>query len=193
MPTCYTSYLQGSKAVGLTYYVRTWQPPQSAANGIRAAVANIDSKLIVRKVETMAQAIDDNITAQRAIAVLAGFFGGIATMLAGIGLYGILAHSTAQRTREIGIRMALGARRGTVVRLIVRETLILTGCAAGATLPVALLAAQAVRSQLFGVSFVDPSVYAIGRLAIGFVAALAGFVPARRAAGVDPARALRTD
>jgi putative ABC transport system permease protein len=192
-PTCYTSYLQGGKAVGLTYYVRTWQAPQTAANSIRAAVANIDSKLIVRNVKTMSQAIDDNITNERTMALLATIFGGIATLLAGIGLYGILAYSTAQRTREIGIRMALGARRGTVVRLIVRETLVLTGCAIAATLPIALFAARAVRSQLFGVSFVDPVVYAVGVVAIGFVAAMAGFVPARRAAGVDPARALRTD
>ncbi len=193
LPTYYISYLQAGKAVGLTYYVRTWQAPQTATNSIRAAVLNIDSKLIVSDTKTMTQAIDDNISAQRTVALLATIFGGIAALLAGIGLYGILAYSTAQRTREIGIRMALGARRGTVVRLILRETLVLTGCTVAVTLPVALFAARAVRSQLFGVSFVDPAVYIIGILAIGFVAALAGFVPARRAASVDPTRALRTD
>jgi predicted permease len=193
MPTCYMSYLQMAKPIGLTYYVRTWQPPQSAASSIRAAVANFDTKLIVDNVKTMTQAIDNTITAQRAIALLATFFGGIAALLAGIGLYGILAYSTAQRTREIGIRMALGARRGMVVRLILRETLVLTGCAIAVTIPVALFVTHAVRSQLFGVSFVDPAVYALGILAICFVAALAGFVPARRAASVDPARALRTE
>lgn len=193
LPTYYISYLQAGKAVGLTYYVRTWQAPQTATNSIRAAVLNIDSKLIVSDTKTMTQAIDDNISAQRTVALLATIFGGIAALLAGIGLYGILAYSTAQRTREIGIRMALGARRGTVVRLILRETLILTGCTVAVTLPIALFAARAVRSQLFGVSFVDPAVYIIGILAIGFVAALAGFVPARRAASVDPTRALRTD
>ena len=193
MPTCYIPYLQGSKAVGLIYYVRTWQAPQAAENSIRAAVANIDSKLIVNDQKTMTQAIDDNIEAQRAVALLATIFGGIAALLAGIGLYGILAYSTAQRTREIGIRMALGARRGTVVRLILRETLVLTGWAVAITLPVALFAARAVRSELFGVSFVDPVVYVIGIVAIGIVAAFAGFVPARRAASVDPSRALRTE
>ncbi|HTD54183.1 MAG TPA: ABC transporter permease, partial [Silvibacterium sp.] len=191
VPTYYTSYLQASKAVGLTYYVRTRQAPQTAANSIRAAVANIDSRLIVNNLKTMPQAIDDNISSQRAVALLATIFGGIAALLAGIGLYGILAYSTAQRTREIGIRMALGARRGTVVGLILRETLILTGCAIAIALPIALFAARAVRSQLFGVSFVDPVVYATAILGIVTVAALAGFVPARRAAGVDPARALR--
>ncbi|MBV8436240.1 MAG: ABC transporter permease [Silvibacterium sp.] len=192
-PTCYMLYLQMGKPIGLAYYVRTWQAPQSAENSIRAAVANIDSKLIVSDVKTMTQAIDDSITSQRTMALLAAIFGGIAALLAGIGLYGILAYSTAQRTREIGIRMALGAHRATVVGLILRETLILTGWAVAVTLPVALFAARAVRSELFGVSFVHPSVYVIGIVTIGLVAALAGFVPARRAASVDPARALRTE
>jgi putative ABC transport system permease protein len=192
-PTCYMSYLQMSRAVGLTYYVRTWQSPQSAANGIRAAVANIDPKLIVNDIRKMTQDIDDSIQSQRAVALLASIFGAIAALLAGIGLYGILAYSTAQRTHEIGIRMALGAQRGTVVRLILRETLILAGCAIAITIPITLLAARAVRSQLFGISLIDPVVYATGIFAIGLVAALAGFVPARRAASVDPARVLRTD
>jgi putative ABC transport system permease protein len=193
MPSCYMLYLQTGKPTGLIYYVRTWQAPESAANSIRAAVMNIDAKLIVSEMKTLTQTIDDNITSQRVIALLATIFGGIAALLAGIGLYGILAYSTAQRTREIGIRMALGARRGMVVRLILRETLVLTGCSITVTIPMALFAAHAIRSQLFGVSFVDPAVYAIGILAICFVAALAGFVPARRAASVDPARALRTE
>ena len=114
-------------------------------------------------------------------------------MLAGIGLYGILAYSTARRTREIGIRMALGARRATVVRLILWEVMVLAGGAILVTIPVAILATRAVRSQLFGVSIADPAVYGAGIAAICIVAALAGFVPARRAATVDPARALRTD
>ena len=87
--------------------------------------------------------------------------------------------------------MALGARRGTVVGLILRETL--AAWAVGATIPVALLATHAVRGQLYGVSIADPAVYGMGVLVIGFVALLAGWVPARRAAGVDPSRALRTE
>jgi putative ABC transport system permease protein len=193
VPTCYMHYLQMSRVVGLIYYVRTWQAPETAANGIRAAVAKVDPKLIVNNVRTMSRSIDESIQSQRAMAWLAAIFGGIAALLAGIGLYGILAYSTAQRTREIGIRMALGAQRGTVVRLILRETLMLAGIAVGVTIPVALLAMRAVRSQLFGVSFVDPAVYITGVLAICVVAALAAFVPARRAASVDPSRALRTE
>jgi putative ABC transport system permease protein len=193
MPTCYWLFIQADRPSGLTYYVRTWQTPQAASNSIRAAIANIDSKLIMSNLKTMTDQIDSSLGAQRAVALLATVFGLVAAFLAGIGLYGILSYSTAQRTREIGIRMALGAQRGTVVNLVLRETLVLTGCAVAATIPIALLATRAVRSQLFGVSIADPAVYAAGILSIGLVAVVAGFVPARRAAGIDPARALRND
>jgi predicted permease len=191
--TSYTLFSQAEKPAGLTFYVRTWQSPQAAANGIRAVIANIDPKLIVSNLSTMTEQIDESLLAERTIALLAATFGVLATALAGIGLYGILAYSTAQRTREIGIRMALGAQRATVVSLILREVMILAGGAIAVTIPVALLVTHAVRSQLFGVSVADPVVYIAGVLVISLVAALAGFIPSRRAATVDPARALRTE
>jgi putative ABC transport system permease protein len=193
MPTSYTLFAQAERTTGLVYYVRTWQAPEAATNSLRAAVANIDSKLIVNKPRTMTTDIDDDLQGERTIALLATTFGVLATLLAGIGLYGILAYSTAQRTREIGIRMALGARRGSVVGLIVREVLVLAGVAVAVTIPVALLATRAVRSELFGVSSVDPAVYGVGILVISLVAVVAGLVPARRAATVDPAKALRNE
>ena len=191
--TEYTLFTQAPKQAGLTFYVRTWQAPDAAANSIRAAVSNIDTKLIVGNLRTLSEEIDENLIAERSIAMLATVFGALAAVMAGIGLYGILAYSTAQRTREIGIRMALGAQRGTVVRLIVREVMMLAGGAVLVTIPLAMLATQAVRSQLFGVSIADPAVYGAGIVVICLVAGLAGFVPARRAATVDPARALRTE
>src|SRR5439155_19753929 len=139
----------------------------------------IDSKLILGHVTTLADDIDDNLMAERTIALLAGTFGALATLLAGIGLYGILAYSTAQRTREIGIRMALGAKRGSVVGLILREVLILAGCAVACTIPVAVLATRAIRSQLFGVSAADPGVYGAGILLIAIVATVAGLLPSQ--------------
>jgi predicted permease len=192
-PTSYTLFSQAERTTGLSYYVRTWQEPDAASNSIRAAIRNIDSKLIINRLSTLNGRIDDELLAERTIALLAATFGILAAVLAGIGLYGILAYSTAQRTREIGIRMALGARRATVVRLILWEVMVLAGGAILVTIPVAILATRAVRSQLFGVSIADPAVYGAGIAAICIVAALAGFVPARRAATVDPARALRTD
>ncbi len=191
--TCYTLFSQATRQTGLTFYVRTWQSPDAATTSVRAAIADIDSKLIVGNLKTMKDSIDANLVSERAIAMLATAFGILATLLAGIGLYGILAFSTAQRTREIGIRMALGARRGTVVRLILREVLVLAGGAMAATIPLAMLATRSVRSMLFGVSMADPAVYGVGILIICVVAALAGFIPARRAATVDPARALRSE
>lgn len=191
--TCYTLFAQATRQTGLTFYVRTSQEPGAMTASIHAAVAGIDTKLIVGDLRTMAVEIDGTLVAERAIAMLAAAFGLLAMLLAGIGLYGILAYSTAQRTHEIGIRMALGAQRGTVVGLILREVLLLAGGAILATIPLAMLATRAVRSQLYGVSVADPVVYGAGILSICVVAALAGFIPARRAATIDPARALRTE
>ena len=191
--TSYALFSQAERTTGLTYYLRTWQSPDAATGSLRAAMANIDAKLIVNNLRTMSDEIDEDLMTERTIALLAATFGALATLLAGIGLYGILAYSTAQRTREIGIRMALGARRGAVVGLIVREVLVLAGAAIGVTLPLAWLATRAVRSQLFGVSSVDPAVYGAGILIICLVALVAGIIPARRAATVDPSRALRTE
>ena len=193
MPTGYTLFTQAERTTGLIFYVRTWQAPDAATNSLRAAIANIDSKLIVRDPRSMTGDIDDNLQGERAIAFLATTFGLMATLLAGIGLYGILAYSTAQRTQEIGIRMALGARRSNVVGLIVREVLVLAGVAVALTVPVALLLTHAVRSLLFGISTADPVVYGAGILTIAVVAVVAGIVPARRAASVDPSHALRTE
>jgi predicted permease len=147
-PTCYTLFQQSERPTGLMIYVRTWQSADTAANSIRAAVKSIDSGLIVDNLSTMNDQIAQDIMPERTIALLATIFGLVAALLAGIGLYGILAYSTAQRTREIGIRMALGARRGSVIGLILRETLVLAGISVAATIPVALMATWAVRSQL---------------------------------------------
>lgn len=191
--TCYVPFVQAEQAEGLTFYVRTWQSPETATNSVRAAIAHLDSKLVMGDVSTMTDQIDDSILAERTIALLAAVFGILATVLAGIGLYGILAYSTAQRTREIGIRMALGAQRGMVVGLIFREVMLLGGGAIAATIPLAIIGARIVRSQLFGVSIADPGVYGFGILVICVVAALAGFIPARRAASVNPMDALRSE
>jgi putative ABC transport system permease protein len=191
--TAYRPFVQAEKPAALAFYVRTWQPPDTAAAGIRATIANLDTKLIVNDLTTLSTQIDDTISSERTIALLASVFGLLATLLAGLGLYGILAYSTAQRTREIGIRMALGAQRWTVVRLILREILVLTGIAIAVTIPVSIVATRALRSQLFNVSATDVNIYAIAITIVVFVAALAALIPARRAASVDPMRALRTE
>jgi putative ABC transport system permease protein len=193
MAAAYRPFVQGEKPTALTFYLRTWQTPETAAGSIRAAIAQIDSKLIVNDLTTLDSKIDDTISSERMIALLASAFGGLATLLAGIGLYGILAYSTAQRTREIGIRMALGAQRWGMVRLILREILTLAGVAIAVTIPISMVATRALRSQLFHVSTTDGGVYAVAIALIVTVAALAAVIPARRAASVDPSRALRTE
>lgn len=191
--TCYTLFQQAERPTALTFYIRTWQAPDAAAAEIHAAIANLDAKLIVNNLRTMKDQIDESIQPERLIALLATVFGSIAALLAAIGLYGILAYSTAQRTQEIGIRMALGAHRVSVVSLVLYETLTLAAWAVAITIPIALLATHAIRSQLFGVSIADPLVYSAAILVIGLISVLAGLIPARRAASVDPARALRTE
>jgi putative ABC transport system permease protein len=191
--TMYRPFVQGEKGVGLTFYVRTWQPPTTASASIRAAIANIDSKLIVNDLTTMTTQIDDTISSERTIAMLAAVFGSLATVLAGIGLYGILAYSIAQRTREFGIRMALGARRFSVVRLVMRETFLLAGAAIVVTIPLSILLTRTLRSQLYNVSTADFGIYAIGISVVASMVVLAATIPARRAASIEPATALRTE
>ena len=193
VPTVYRPFVQGEKPTSLLIYIRTWQTPETTANAIRSAVQNIDSNLIIRDLRTMQNQIDETISNERMIAMLASVFGALAALLAGIGLYGVLAYSTAQRTREIGIRMALGAQRFTVAKLILREVLLLAAGTVLVTLPIAFLLTRTIRGQLFGVSPADPLVYAGGILMIGVVASLAALLPARRAATVEPMQALRTE
>jgi predicted permease len=193
MATAYTPFVQAERPTSLSFYIRTWQAQDSAAASIRPAVANVDSKLIVHDLTALSTQIDDTLSNERTVALLASAFGILATLLAGLGLYGILAYSTAQRTREIGIRMALGAQRWTVVRLILREILVLAGISIAVTVPISIAATRALRSQLFHVSSIDGMVYAIAITMIVFVAALAGLIPARKAAAIDPMRALRTE
>jgi ABC-type antimicrobial peptide transport system permease subunit len=153
----------------------------------------LDSKLVIDSMMTMDEQIDNNVSSERMIALLATSFALIALLTTGVGLYGVLAYATAQRTREIGIRMAMGAQRFTVVRLV------LTGMGKVAlvgivvAIPLAVMLARWLRSQLFGVQPFDP-VTMTGCIAITVAMVLvAAFLPAQRAASVEPAKALRTE
>ena len=193
-PTVYVPYTQVDPKRGITYmqfYVRTWQAPEQAPNTIRAAVQNLDSKLVVDSLLTVDRQINNNVTNESIIAFLAVSFGILATFLAAIGLYGVLAFSTTQRTREIGIRMALGASRSSVVQMVLREVLWLAGISVAIAVPSAVLLARYLRSQLYGVSNTDPLTLLGVVMVIATVAMLAAMLPARRAAGVNPTKALR--
>ena len=158
---------------------------------MRGAVAALDPNLPVYGLRTMKSEIDESIYIDRMIAALSSFFGALATLLAAIGLYGVMAYSVARRTREIGLRMALGAERGHVVWLVMREVTLLAGIGIAVALPVAYGLGRAVNSQLYGVQPADFGVLAGGTVLLALVAGVAGYVPARRASRVDPLVALR--
>ncbi|MGC1648855.1 MAG: ABC transporter permease [Candidatus Sulfotelmatobacter sp.] len=189
--TTFTPYLQNSDPGAMTFYVRTWQSPESAEGTIRGAMQNLDSKLVLDNFRTMEEQVDDILTTERVIAILASAFGALAVLMAAVGLYGVLAYSTAQRTREIGIRIALGAARGSVMRMVLVEVLWLTGISIAVALPASLLLTRAARSQLFGISSSDPLTLVVVTLVVAAVALASAMLPARRAAKTDPMVALR--
>jgi putative ABC transport system permease protein len=189
--TIFTPYLQEPNLGSMTFYVRTWQSPESAEATLRRAMQTLDSKLVLDNFRTMQEQIDDNLIAERVIAILASSFGVLAILMAAIGLYGVLAYSTVQRTREIGIRIAMGAARSSVMRLVLIEVLWLAGISVAFALPASLLLTRAVRSQLFGISSSDPLTLAGAIVLVAAVAVASALLPARRAAKTDPMVALR--
>jgi putative ABC transport system permease protein len=178
---------------GFAFYVRTSMPPDAAIGQIRQALHRDDPKLVVDPLRSMDAQLDDTLTTQRTIALLASSFGVIATLLAAIGLYGVLAFVTAQRTREIGVRLALGARPMALAALVLREVLVLIAISLAFALPASFLLTRLLRSELFNVSTADALTYGAAVAIVTIVAMLAAAIPAHRAASVDPMQALRAD
>jgi putative ABC transport system permease protein len=189
--TVFAPYLQTQEPHAMTFYVRTWQLPENAESTIRRAMQTLDANLVLDTFRTMDEQIDNNLTAERVIALLASGFGVLAALMAAVGLYGVLAYSTTQRTSEIGIRMALGATRGSVVRMVMFEVLWLAGISIAIALPVSLLLTSAVRSQLYGISSSDPLTLSLTIVVVTLVAIASAMLPARRASRVEPMKALR--
>jgi len=191
LPAFYTPIFQEAEPRSVGVYIRTQQAPEDAASAVRAAVAQIDSKLVVDSLQSLNSGIDQTLTSERMLSFLAGSFGVVAVFVTAIGLYGVLAFSIAQRTREIGLRMALGATRVTVVNMVLREVLLITGCSVALAIPLAIGLGSFVKNQLYGISYSDPKTLIFVVLAMALVALLAATVPARRAVGVQPITALR--
>ena len=192
-PTLYTPLRQEKTVNQLYLYLRTSTPPEQTFAMVRQAIKQIDPGLAVDKMRTMEDQIDETLSNERMIELLAISFGLLATLLAGVGLYGVLAYSTAQRTREIGIRIALGSSRFGVSRLVLDDVLRLAGIGVVVAIPCSMLLSRLLQSQLFGVSTADPLTLLAVVLLIGVVALMAALVPARRASSVDPATALRSE
>jgi predicted permease len=192
-PVFYLPWRQDGNAFGMYFYIRTSLPPEQILGTLRTTMKRIDPNLPVEELKTMPQQIRENVFLDRLISILAATFAVLATMLAAVGLYGVLAYSVAQRTREIGIRMALGAESGQVRGLVLKQVaaMLLFGGVLG--IAGALGLGRAAQSLLFGLEGHDPVAFAAAVLLLTGVAFGAGFLPARRAAQVDPMQALRYD
>ena len=160
---------------------------------IRRAIAEVDPNLTINSIRTMQQQVEMSFDQERAVASLAGLFGVVALLLAAVGLYGVTAYTVAQRTNEIGIRMALGADRAKVIRLILRGAFqrVMIGLILG--LPLAVGAGRLIRTQLYGVSSWDPLALGVAAGALAVCAFIAAIIPANRAASISPMNALRTE
>jgi putative ABC transport system permease protein len=173
------------------YEIRTLADPASVSASLRKIVQETNSAIPPIEIRTMPRLVDDSLHTDRFVARLAGVFGLLAMLLASIGLYGIMAYTVARRTRDIGIRMALGAQPGGVLWLVLRETLLLVVAGVAVGLPVAFAGTHLLKSMLFGLGLVDPVAIVVSAMSLVVVAALAGFLPAHRAMRVDPMVALR--
>jgi predicted permease len=184
-------YQQLDFATGITAYVRTARDPDQMFSGIRRRVHDLDPNLPVFEMITLEEQVEDSLVTERLVALLSSGFGILATMLASIGLYGVMAYTVARRNREIGIRMAIGAARADVLWLVMREVLVLLGIGIAIALPASWILTQTVRSQLYGIQPTDSVSMGLATLVIAAVAVLAGYGPAHRATRVDPMCALR--
>jgi predicted permease len=187
----FVPYLEDDFAGGAVMYVRTTAEPAVAYGAVRQVVRGTDASVPVYRLRTLEHQIDQSLLNERLIATLSTAFGALATLLAVIGLYGVMAYTVARRTREIGVRMALGAKPGNVIWLVMREVLVLVGCGVGLGLAAAFGLSRLITSQLYGIGGNDPLTIAGAAAVLGAVALLAGYIPARRATRVNPVLALR--
>jgi len=189
-PTMYVDYRQG-RLTNAAFEVRTAGDPLSLVPSIRDVVRTLDSNLPVTNVSTQVEQIENRLQQERLFAKAYALFGGLALLLAAVGLFGLMSYSVSRRTNEIGIRMALGARREDVVRLVMRESMLLVGFGVAIGLGAALSARRLVEALLFGLAPSDVMSIGAAVTTMVIVAAIAGYLPARRASRVDAMVALR--
>jgi putative ABC transport system permease protein len=171
--------------------VRTFNDPAGMAKSLSAAVQSMDPDLPLSQVRTMDDILDSSLSGDRLTTILLGTFAAVALILAALGIYGVMAFAVAQRTHEIGLRVALGAGPSRVLSLIFREGMTLTGLGVAFGLAGSYLVARVMQSQLYGVGRIDPLVLGSVAGVLAATALLACYVPARRAMRVDPMVALR--
>jgi putative ABC transport system permease protein len=192
-PTIYQPWLQREHPVGVVIYARTAQSPETVEAAIRQSLHKLDPTLVVADLHSMDAQVDLSTSNERALAFLAIGFSALALVLAAIGLYGVLAYSIEQRTREIGVRLALGAQRIKVVVLVLREMSVIAAISTAIALPAIVALARLFRSQLYGVATYDGLTLGGAAVLSAVMVTLAAVLPARRAASVEPMQALRTE
>ncbi len=190
-PQFFTARAQTDDLANLTYYVRTSLPPSQFLAGLPEIVAEVVPGVPVRDLRTMTSQAGDSIYLDRLTTVLASAFALVASLLAAIGLYGLLAYSVQQRRRELGLRLALGASPGELFTLIARQVGVVTAIGVGAGSVIAVIVGQAAESLLFGLSGNDVLSFAAAGLVLGLICLAAGLRPARQAASVEPMAVLR--
>jgi predicted permease len=179
--------------VGVTVYARADGDPRQVMPAIRRQVARVDPNLVISDMRTLDDQLNQRLMNERMLSLLSSGFALLATLLAVVGLYGVLAFVVARRTREVGIRIALGAGRGGIVGLVLREMLLVFAIGLAAGVGAAIFGSRYVQSLLFGVARLDPAVFTISTMALIAAALAAALVPAWRATRIDPIKALRTD
>ena len=191
-PMVYRPYMQmPDTPEELFFGIRTMGNPRAATSLVRRELRDTAPDVPVFSLTTLDEQVDAGLVRERIVSTLSAWFGVFALLLASMGLYGRLVYAVAERTREIGIRLALGAKKGVVMWTILREVLKLVLCGVVIGLPLALASARSVRILLYGVRPFDPSILAGVVIAIAGVAIVAGYLPARRASNIDPMVALR--
>jgi len=177
----------------MTFYLQTKSAPLSLASAARVIVHKLDASLPVVDVKTVEMQINETHAIDRLFAMLSAAFGLLATLLASIGLYGLTAYTVTRRTREIGIRIALGAERRNILWIVMKEVLLLTAVGLLIGIPSSLALGRFVQGLLFEMKAGDPLVLAVAAAAIVAVSLAAGYLPARRATAIDPVHALHYD
>jgi predicted permease len=188
--TMYVPYVQ-SPVGAMAYIVRTASDPSLAMGSIREAVRQVDDNVPIMDMSTQTDQIERRFAQERVFAKAYALFGGLAVLVASIGLFGLMSYSVTRRTNEIGIRMALGAQRQSVLQMVMRESLILVAVGIAIGVIAALASGRFVASLLFGLTPTDTTTSAVAIALMLCVSAFAGYLPARRAARVDPMTALR--
>jgi len=187
----YVPYAQETELGEMTFYVRARGEATSLTASVREVARQVDPNLPLFNIKAMTTVVDESLFVERMVAALSVAFGGLATLLAAIGLYGVMSYSVARRTREIGIRMALGAERASVLWLVLSEVTLMVSLGVAIGVPLTLVLSRLVQSQLFELSSHDPTALFASATVLATVALLAGYLPARRATRVDPMVALR--